>query len=207
VFKRPLAFLAILFVSVVVAPATLAPAAHARAAVAAVVHVRVEGKTTTIFGATEPRALANTALDALEAASLGGEFYYHVTQSSFGPYVDQIGRYPASGSSGWAFKVDGVVAQVGADKVQLHDGDTVVWYWATFGPNGGPPTLELKRSTRGCYQVFEQDDAGKETPAAHAVLHVDRRAIKAAVGQNCIGPHRGLVRASEPGAVRSNALA
>src|SRR5438132_2010765 len=70
------------------------------------VHVRVEGQTRNIFGSTEPvlDAKAN-ALDALEAASLAGEFYYHLQTTSFGPYVDQIGRYPAGGSNGWVFKV------------------------------------------------------------------------------------------------------
>ena len=40
----------------------------------------MEGKTTTIFGATEPALTTGTnALAALDAASLAGEFYYHVT--------------------------------------------------------------------------------------------------------------------------------
>ena len=38
---------------------------------AAIVRVRVEGKSSTIFGATQPLASATTALDALEAASIG----------------------------------------------------------------------------------------------------------------------------------------
>src|SRR5919201_6247599 len=66
-------------------------------ALAATVHVRVEGKTQTLYGAAEPTLIANTPLDALEAASLAGEFFYHVASTSFGNYVDQIGRYAASG--------------------------------------------------------------------------------------------------------------
>ncbi|MDP9307978.1 MAG: DUF4430 domain-containing protein, partial [Actinomycetota bacterium] len=88
------------------------------AALAARVHVRVEGKTETIFGSTEPTLnVKANALDALESASLAGEFFYHVTTTSFGPYVDQIGRYPAGGSNGWIFKVNGIVPPVGADHV------------------------------------------------------------------------------------------
>ena len=68
--------------------------------------------------------MAANALDALEAASLAGEFYYHVTQASFGQYVDQIGRYPGAGSTGWVFKVNNASPPVGADKVMLKDGDT-----------------------------------------------------------------------------------
>ena len=93
------------------------------AALAVRVHVRVEGKTQAIFGSTEPALVSGpNALDALEAASFAGEFYYHVTTTSFGPYVDQIGRYPGGGSSGWVFKVNGVSPPVGADAVQLKGG-------------------------------------------------------------------------------------
>ena len=179
------------------------------AALAAVrVHVRVEGKTQTIFGAAEPTLSVNlNALDALESASVAGEFYYHVATASFGKYVDQIGRYPAGGSSGWVFKVNGVSPPVGADAVVLKPGDRVLWYWATFGPNGGPPTLVLRHGARNCYRVLAQDDAGKASPARGAVLHVGRRAVRTRAGSACVGAHRGLVRATLTGAVRSNALA
>ena len=33
-------------------------------------------------------------MQALDLASLRGEFYYHVTTTSFGPYVDQIAARP-----------------------------------------------------------------------------------------------------------------
>ena len=94
-----------------------------------------------------------------------GEFYYHVTDP-FGPYVDQIGRYPAAGSSGWIYKVNGVSPPVGADQVVLSDGDTVLWYWATFGEQGGPPTLAAQAaSARNCYRCSRRTtragDAGR----------------------------------------------
>ena len=186
-------FFAVLALALVLAPGALA----------ARVHVRVEGKTTTIFGATEPVLGAPNALDSLNAASLVGEFYVHVAATAYGPYVDQIGLYHAAGSSGWTFKVNGVSAPVGADKVTLKNGDRVVWYWATFGPSGGPPTLVLSRGKRaGCYRVVQQDDAGKTTATSGAVLHVDDRSVRGA----CVGRHRGLVRATKTGAVRSNAV-
>ena len=178
------------------------------AALAVRVHVRVEGKTQTIFGAAEPSlSVKANALDALEAASLAGEFYYHVTVTGFGPYVDQIGRYPATASSGWVFKVNGVSPPVGADAVTLKAGDRVLWYWAAdFGPTGGPPTLELKRTKRNCYRVLSQDDNGKAGVAAGAVLHVGRRSVHTHKGAACVGRHHGLVKATLTGAVRSNAL-
>ena len=190
---------------IVLAVAALAAAALAPAALATVVHVRVEGKTRTIFGAAEPNAFGSTPLQVLESASLGGEFYVHETKASFGTYVDQVARYPGGGQSGWVFKVNGVSPPVGADQVKLKDGDVVLWYYATFGPSGGPPTLELRRKG-ACYRVFEQDDAGKESPAPGAVLHVDGHTRPASYTGTCIGPHRRPVRATAPGAIRSNEL-
>jgi Domain of unknown function (DUF4430) len=177
-------------------------------ALAARVHVRVEGQTRTIFGPTAPVVDASNALEALDAASAAGEFFYHVTETSFGPYVDQVGRYPAAGQTGWVFKVNGVSPDVGADKVVLKDGDSVLWYWAQFGiVPGGPKTLVLQRHGR-CYTALQQDDKGATSPAAGAVLHVgSRRVVKTRDGRACIGSHFGLlVRAELGGAVRSNAL-
>jgi hypothetical protein len=190
--------------STVVLAATLVPAA-----LAARVHVRVEGRTTTIFGAPEPFvAPASTPLDALEDASILGEFFYHVKQFSFGPFVDQIGRYASSDTGGWLFKVNGASPQVGADKVTLKDGDRVLWYWSSFSASGqGQRTLLLTRTSRNCYRVVAQDDAGARAIPAGASLRVDGRTKRATGGAACVGKHVGLVRAFAPGAVRSNALA
>jgi hypothetical protein len=191
------------FLAAGVAALLIVPAASALR-----VHVRVEGKTRTIFGSAEPTLTVKAnALDALDSASVAGEFYYHVTTTSFGPYVDQVGRYVAGASTGWVFKVNGVSPPVGADKVTLKDGDRVLWYWATFGPGGGPPTLLLKAgSKRGCYRVLSQGDNGRTKPARGARLHVDGRGVRAGAGSACVGKHRGLVTATLKGAVRSNAL-
>jgi hypothetical protein len=174
-------------------------------ALAAGVKIRVEGKTTTIFGASQPRITADNALQALDVASTAGEFYYGMTTSSFGDYVSQIGKYAAAGTSGWAFKVNGVSPPVGADKVTLKDGDVVLWYYATFGNAGGPPTLELQRLPANCYVVESVNDAGKRARAANAILLADGKRFRTKSGRACIGKHAGLVRATASGAVRSNA--
>ena len=176
------------------------------AALAASVTIRVEGKTQTIYGSRPVTIDAANAFVALEVASRQGEFYYGVAHSSFGDYVNQIGRYPAAGSAGWVFKVNGASPPVGADQVRLGDGDTVLWYWAEFGPDGGPPTLDLKADGKNCYRVTAYDDAGKAVPATTAVLHVDGRRVKTPMGRGCVGAHRGLVRAYAVGAVRSNSV-
>jgi Domain of unknown function (DUF4430) len=192
-----------LFVAAVAVALSLVPLASASR-----VHVRVEGKTRTIFGASQPVIDGGAnALGALDAASVLGEFFVHVATTSFGSYVDQIGRYPAAGQTGWVFKVNGASPPVGADQVTLHDGDIVLWYWAQFGVAGGPKTLVLRRTGR-CYSVLAQDDNGKTSPAAGAVLHVgSRRTVATHSGRACLARHPGaLVRATLAGAVRSNLL-
>jgi Domain of unknown function (DUF4430) len=186
------------------AAATLV-AALATPALAERVKVRVEGKTTTIFGSTEPILTTGpNALVVLDSASLVGEFYYHVSP---GPFVDQIGRYPGVGFSGWAYKINGVSPPVGADQAPVKDGDTVLWYWTTFSEQGSTPTLLLRRRAKvNCYSVASQNDQGISTAASNAVLNVDGRRVRTRSGRACVGRHRGLVRATTPNAVRSNAL-
>jgi Domain of unknown function (DUF4430) len=175
-------------------------------ALAAKVKIRVEGRSTTIYGGPQPTVTADNPLQALDVASTFGEFHYAIATASFGNYVNQIGKYAAAGSSGWVFKVNGASPPVGADQVALKDGDTVLWYWATFGPAGGPPTLELQRLPGNCYVVQSVDDKGARTRAATATLVVDGKRFSTRSGRGCVGRHTGLVRAIAPGAVRSNAL-
>ena len=180
-------------------------------ALAATVHVRVEGKTKTLFGPTEVTVTASNALDAIQQASLLGELYYHVTQSSFGPYVDQVGLYGGTASSGWVFKVDNASPPVGADKVALKDGDTVLWYYADFGPTGGPPTLAVEAATKaGCYTAAGATTTTRKAAAVTGLQwHVGSKTTVAGDDRHelCPGKHTGLlVRATATGAVRSNAV-
>jgi Domain of unknown function (DUF4430) len=176
-------------------------------ALAARVHVRVEGKTQTIFGTAEPTLnVKATALDALEAASLAGEFYYHVATTAFGPYVDQIGRYPAAGSSGWIFKVNGIVPPIGADQVKIKDGDTVLWYWATFSGPAGPLTLEVETSlARGkrCFYATGRNDAGRSSRVRGVVFTLNGRPVSSASGVVCTRLGRYTIKVTKAGAIRS----
>ena len=193
---------------IVLAGAALLACALAAPALGVRVKVRVEGKTTTIFGATQPTLTTGpNALAALDAASIAGEFYYHVRSTAFGPFVDQIGLYPGAGTNGWSYKINGASPPVGADQATLNEGDRVLWYWSSFGEQGGSPTLLLrKRAARNCYTVVSENDQGASTPATGARLVVDGRSVKTRAGRGCVGKHRGLVRATLPNAVRSNAL-
>jgi hypothetical protein len=190
----------------VVAAALAAFFVLAAGALAAVVHVRVEGRNATIFGTSEPRASGASPLEVLESASIAGEFYYHVATTSFGPYVDQIGRYPAEASSGWVFKVNGVSPPVGADKVELKDGDTVLWYWATFSGPSGPLSLEVETSiVRGkrCFFATGRNDAGRASRVRGVVFTLNGRRVSSASGTVCTRLGRYSVKVTKSGAIRS----
>lgn len=213
--RRTLVFLGVLAASVAVA----APALAVR------VHVRVEGVGQTIYGARQPlltpvsgtfrtpgpgsvqvTQTGQTPFGALERASRAGEFYYHAVEFSFGPFVDRIGRYPASGSNGWVYKVNHVSPPVGANAYRLQDGDEVLWYFARFGAQGGPKTLDLVRTACGCFRALLADDNGKKSRASDVVYVQDGRRIRSASGEVCPnGRWRGL-RATKAGAIRSEVV-
>ena len=193
----------------VLVAATAAALALVPLAQAARVTIRVEGRTQTIFARAPRIVQAANALEALQLGSVAGEFYVHVQQSSFGPFVDQIGLYAATGGSGWVYKVNGVSPPVGADQYRLNDGDSVLWYWADFDPStfAGPKTLQLVKTARRCYAAYEQDDKGARTLARGVTIWVGSRArARSATGRFCLSVHTGLVHVRKAGDVRSNGL-
>lgn len=213
--RRTLVFLGVLAASA----AVVAPALAVR------VHIRVEGVGQTIYGPRQPvltpvsgsfrtpgpgsvevTQTGQTPFGALERASRLGEFYYHAVEFSFGPFVDRIGRYPASGSSGWVYKVNHVSPPVGANAYRLRDGDEVLWYFARFGAQGGPKTLDLVRRPAGCFRALLRDDNGARSRATDVVFVQDGRRISSASGERCPrGQWRGL-RATKTGAIRSEVV-
>ena len=198
-FRRSLAFLA----------ATAAAFALAPLAQAARASIRVEGRTQTIFARAPRQVDADSPLQALQLASLAGEFYVHVQQTSFGPFVDQIGLFAGTGGSGWVYKVNGASPPVGADQYRLKAGDSVLWYWADFDATtfAGPKTLLLVKASRRCYRAYEQDDGGTRTLARGVRIWIGSHARgRSATGRFCLRAHRGLVSVRKPGDVRSNGL-
>ena len=204
----------------VVSGGVLAAAVLVSPAFAVDVNIRVEGARVTIWGKTDRRVepvtgtfsppqgpdvtvAGSTPLGALERASRKGEFFYRVRSTSFGPYVSRIGRRRAAGSSGWVFKVNHISPPVGADTYQLQEGDDVLWYWATFGPSGGPKTLDLVRQ-RGCFRAFASDDAGdRSRPGNIVFVRNSRRQIVSESGRYCPPEGWETLRATKQGFVRS----
>ena len=175
-------------------------AALAAPALAERVKVRVEGKTTTIFGSTEPSLTTGpNALAVLDAASLVGEFYYHVSP---GPFVNQIGRYPGL-----------------LQRLELQDQRSLPAGRGGSGPGqgrrhgalvlgdvqraGNADAAPRRGAKANCYSVVSQDDWPRRR--SNSVLVVDGRRGEAR-RTACVGRHRGLVRATAPNTVRSNAL-
>ena len=104
---------------------------------AATVKVRVEGKTQHALSA-RPRSRVTASRTRWRRSSRPRCSASSTTTSpttSFGPYVDQVGLYGGDASSGWVFKVDDASPPVGADQVQLKDGDRVLWYYADVRPD------------------------------------------------------------------------
>ena len=61
---------------------------------------------------------------------------------------------------------------------------------------GGPPTLFLKKATRGCYAATAFDDNHRAIAVAGLALRVgSKRTVAFRNGQACPGPHRGLLSA------------
>ena len=188
------------------------------------VDVRVEGKTRTLYGATEPSLVpaqgalqaegdatveltTPNVLGALEAASLAGEFAYNLKLFSFGSFVDRIGRFGSTGLTGWFFKVNGRAPAVGATDVVLKAGDSVLWYWAKLNPStfAGPDTLNLVRR-RGCFVAQAVNAKGKAARAKSVVFRLDQtRRIRSKSGRLCT-TNWETARVVKRGLIRSQML-
>jgi hypothetical protein len=198
--------------------------ALAGSAAAVTVHVRVEGAKKTLFGAAEPlltpyegeilaidgstiQLSAPTVLAALEAASRMGDFYYRVQASSFGPFIDQIGRNASSATRFWVFTVNGAFAPVGAADFVLEDGDRVLWYLAPFDPSGvGPDTLDLSPVGRSCFRAFTVDPNGERSRVDDVVFRVNDHKVADSDGQLCPRGDWHRIRVTKEGAIRSRTI-
>jgi uncharacterized protein DUF4430 len=206
----------------VVLGAVLAALALAAPALAVRVHIRVEGASTTIFGATERvvtpatgvihppegpdvTVTGATPLGALERASRIAELYYRVIAFSNGAYVAQIGRYSEGGDAGWGFRVNGKEPPVGSDAYRLKSGDRVLWYFAHFSA-GSPKTLRL-RAVRRCYEARSIDPNGNAAVEKDVTFVVNsRRRVADADGMFCPKGKWKRLRVVKHGLIRSQVV-
>ena len=186
-------------------------------AAAARVHVRVEGKTHDAL--RRDRAARQRAGERARRARGRVRSPASSTTTSSrrrsGRTSTRSARYAGAGQTGWVFKVNGKSPPVGADAVSLKDGDTVLWYWAQFGDRRRAEDARARACARaegllprlrGGRQRRRARPRSARCCTSDAARTVQTQgSTQAAVG--CVGKHRGLVRATLAGAVRSNALA
>ena len=154
----------------------------------------------------QPTVTADNALQALDVASTAGEFYYGTTTSSFGDYVSQIGKYAAGQSTGWVFKVNGVSPPVGRRQGRAEGRRRRALVLRDVRPDRRAADARAEAAAgqllrRRVGHRRRQAHAGRDGDA-----HRGRQALPDEAGRACIGKHVGLVRATAPGAVRSNAV-
>ncbi len=90
---------------------------------------RLEGENETLC---EGKAAGPTAFDLVKNATEMCSLSYHVTEYSFGPYIDTIGNDSSSGSKGWQYAVNYQIPGKGANEYTLNSGDEVLWYFGPF---------------------------------------------------------------------------
>ena len=156
------------------------------------VHVRVEGKTQ--HDLRLDRADADRQGERARRARLGQRRPASSTTTSrptsFGPYVDQIGRYVAGGSTGWVFKVNGVSPPVGRRRRRAEGRRPRALVLGHVRPDRRPDDALLRAGTqkRNCYRVLAQDDTGKTQAGARGDAARRRAAASSpAPARRCVG--------------------
>jgi len=75
---------------------------------------------------------ASNPLELVKSVVASCNTDYHITETSFGSYIDRIGTDTAAGSIGWLYTVNNAVASVGASDYVLKADDVVLWYFADY---------------------------------------------------------------------------
>ncbi len=88
---------------------------------------KIQGKTKIIC---EGRVEAQNALDIVKNAAVLCSFTYVIEDTAYGPYLKKIGDDEAQGSSGWLYRVNGILPSIGAADYLLKSGDDVLWYFS-----------------------------------------------------------------------------
>jgi len=79
-----------------------------------------------------------TVMDALENASMMGNFDYDVTSFEFGNYVSGIMDKTETAESGWMFYVNESMSLEAADKTHVSTGSTILWFFGGWGDSPFP---------------------------------------------------------------------
>ncbi|OGF52524.1 hypothetical protein A3I27_02825 [Candidatus Giovannonibacteria bacterium RIFCSPLOWO2_02_FULL_43_11b] len=107
------------------------------------VSFKIEGKTKTYC---KGEAQAPDALELVKIAASNCNFTYNIKDTSYGPYLEQIGDDKASGTDGWLYAVNFILPNIGAADYKLKIGDYVLWHFGEFDwqPQSSSVTLSAK---------------------------------------------------------------
>lgn len=86
---------------------------------------------------------APNALELVKIVATDCGLTYHIKDTSFGPYLDKIGNYEASGTDGWMYAVNFVLPNIGAADYKLNEGDYVIWHFGDFNWTPQGSTIDL----------------------------------------------------------------
>ena len=167
---------------------------------------RIEGNAEQICAGKVP---GPTALDIVKNAALICGFAYHISDTSFGPYLDQIGSDTAQGLIGWLYLVNNLSPSVGADNYVLETGDEVLWYYGDYRWLPTRLTLDDTEISAGAsatakVEVFEN---GAFRALEGATVYYGANSIQTnSNGEAALTPNAGFyqIYAEKDGYVRTN---
>ena len=169
---------------------------------------RIEGSASTVC---EGKVPGPSALDIITNASLMCGFTYHIKDTSFGPYLDQINSDTAAGLKGWLYFVNNISPNIGAASYMLQPSDTVLWYFGDF--DWLPTRLVMDNSKIGggasAVATVEEFKNQAFAPLPGATIHFGATsATTDANGKATISANPGFyqISAEKNGYVRSNVV-
>jgi hypothetical protein len=135
------------------------------------------GQTKTLAGPTALGALldASRTVPALAPVGVSDKF-------SFGQFVCGVGRFTASDSAFWLYKVNHVSPEVGGDQFPVKNGDKVLWFFqdTVANRNGGDELAieglpaRVRAGSAFPITVVAYSFNGAKAPAAGAKVYVSR---------------------------------
>jgi hypothetical protein len=155
---------------------------------------------------------APNALELVKNIASACGFTYHIQDSSFGQYLDQINSDAAQGAKGWLYAVNSISPSVGAADYVLKENDSVLWYYADY--NDKLTRLSLDKTEIGSGEsvkgTVEYFDAANWHVLDGATLHFGSlTGTTDATGIATMTPADGLydIYADKSGYVRSETKA
>lgn len=166
---------------------------------------RIEGSQAQICSG---RVSGKTALDIVKNAKYMCGYTYHITDMSWGLYLDQINSDVAQGLTGWLYLVNDISPTVGAADYILKKDDAVLWYYGEYTWLPLRLTLSNTEIAHGASVNAKAEEFlnGNYAPLADAAVHFGSQAVATqSNGEAVFAPADGYyeVFATKGGYIRS----